>query len=326
MMENHTELAAPMRITTNECVQLNELSKLNGWDTDYRQIGAGKFSTSFNLYASTGIRFSEQYCNREMIVSAAPPPEHAALFLPLNPGDKGTLQGQSLGVGNVALIAPESEVFYRSPKGLHMMVVTIPVSRLEGAIKAASDDKHGQLTAGTRVLTLADDAISRLSNCINSALEIAEAHTDQAEFNVCLQEMEQDVATILSLALTNPEQPEHGARGRKNRLGCLKRATDFIEANLASPLGLETLSQAAGASPRTLEIAFREVFNITMVQYIKNRRLTAINRLLLDPQYHVASVSSLSRAHGFKQMGHFARDYRSLFGESPSDTLRMQRG
>jgi hypothetical protein len=42
MVKNHAESIAPMRTTTDECAQLNELSKLNSWDVDYRQVGAGK--------------------------------------------------------------------------------------------------------------------------------------------------------------------------------------------------------------------------------------------------------------------------------------------
>jgi AraC family ethanolamine operon transcriptional activator len=320
-----TDSIATAHVTTNECAQLNDLSKLNGWDADYRQVGAGRFHSSFSLYASTGIRFTDQYCNREMLVSGVPPAKHIALFLPLNPGDRGLLQGKPLEINNAALISPESEAFYRTPANLHMMIATIPVSRLERALRSATNDKSPQLTANTRAITLADDTISRLSRCMKRALKIAETNTDQAEFNVCLQEIEQDLVTTLSLALTNAEQPEGGARGRRNRLRCLERARDFIEANLASPLQLETLCQATAASPRTLEFAFREILNITIVQYIKNRRLIAINHLFLDPECTATSVSEAARAYGINHMGHFARDYHALFGEYPSETLLVPR-
>jgi AraC family ethanolamine operon transcriptional activator len=324
MKGSHAKPIAPMRITTDECAQLNELSKLNGWEADYRQVGGGKFQTSFSLYASTGIRFTDQHCNREMLVSGLPPSKHVALFLPLNPHDKGVFQGETLGINDAALICPKSEAFYRTPADLHMMIVTIPVSILERGIRSATHDDSPQLCTQTRVITLADDTISRLSMRMNHALEIAETTTDQVDANVCLQEIEQDLVSTLSLALTNPEQPERGAQGRSNRLSYLQRARDFIEANLTSPLGLQTLSQASDTSQRTLETAFREILNITIVQYIKNRRLIAINHVFLDPQHKETSVSVLAHAFGFNHMGHFAGDYRALFGELPSDTLRRQ--
>jgi AraC family ethanolamine operon transcriptional activator len=324
MPVNHAQPTAVTHVDTDECAQINEFSKLNGWDADYRQIGAGKFYSSFSLYASTGIRFTDKHCSREMLVSGVPPAGYAALFLPLNSGNRGTFQGKSMGVGDAAIIGPGSEAFYRSPAILQLMMATIPLTRLERGIRSTTDDKSDALHAKTCVITLTDDTLCRLSSGISQALETTESTSDPVGANVCLQEIEQDVVTSLVLALTKLEQLERGARGRLNRLRCLVRARDFIEANLGSPLGLETLSQAIGTSPRTLEIAFREVLNITVVQYIKNRRLIAINRLFLDPQYTANCVSTLARAHGFNHMGHFARDYRALFGEHPSDTLRMQ--
>jgi len=326
MRENQVEPSTSVSCVIDECAQLNALSKLNDWDTDYRQVGAGKFSAAFNLYFSPRIRFTDQYCNREMMAYATPPPGHAALFLSLNSGNKGAMQGKTLGECDAALVGPESEVFYRSPEGLHMMVATIPVSRLNRALRSATEGKSHRLNAETRVFTLAGDQISRLSSQMRRALQITQTATDQAEVNVYLQEIEQDVVSTLSLALTHAEQPERGARGRMNRLRSLRRARDCIEANLASPLGMETLCKAASASQRTLEVAFRETLNITVVQYVKNRRLIAINRLLHDSHYTETSVSTLARAHGFNHMGHFARDYRALFDELPSDTLRRQRG
>jgi AraC family ethanolamine operon transcriptional activator len=323
MPENHAQPTALTHIDTDECAQLNEFSKLNGWEADYRQVGAGTFYSSFDLYASPDFRFTEQHCNCEILVSGVPPAGHTALFLPLNTGNKGIFQGKSLRVSDAAIIGAESEAFYRTPANLHMLIATIPLSRLERAIGLATDDKSYAFDAKTHVITLTNDTLSRLSTRMSRAIEIAEPNIDQAEFNVGLQEIEQDVITILSLALTEPEQPERGARGRRNRLRCLTRARDFIEANLTSPLGLETMSQAVGTSPRTLECAFRESLNVTVVQYIKNRRLIAINRLFLDPQYTAKNVSTLARAHGFNHMGRFARDYRALFGEYPSETLKM---
>ncbi|MEP4484190.1 helix-turn-helix domain-containing protein [Marinobacter alexandrii] len=322
MMEAHFEPTTTISIASAECSQLNELSKLNDWETDYRQVGAGDFSTFFNLYSSPRIKFSDQYCNREMIVSAAPPPEHVALFLPLNSGDKGTLQGVVIDEFDAALIGPDSETFYRSPEGLHMMVATIPAQRLDRALRSATDESSSPLCAETRVFSLGEEKVSTLSKHLSRALHVAQTTLDTAEVDICLQELEQYVVSTLALALTHAPEPERGARGRMSRLRSMERARDFIEANLASTLGMETLCFAAGVSQRTLEIAFRETLNITVVQYIKNRRLLAINHLLLDDQSNLPSLTNLARAHGFNHMGHFARDYRALFGELPSDTLR----
>ena len=323
-MEDQSAPTKPEHIAIDECAQLNAISKLAGWETDYRQATGNTFDAAYDSCTSNGVRFTHLYFNNELMVSATPPAGHSGFLLPLSFGNGGIMQGKPLGAGDAAVISPGSEVFYRSPMNLHLMLVTIPVSRLDSAIRSASNDTSHPLYEETRTITMSDVEVSRLSTQISYALQTSKTTPDQV--NVCLHEIEQEVISTLSLAMTNPTTPESGYRGRDSRIRALRRARDYIEANLASPLGLETLSEAVGVSQRTLRTAFHETFSITVVQYIKNRRLIAINRLLLDPQYYVTSVSALAFAHGFNQMGYFAQDYRSLFGEAPSDTLGRKKG
>ena len=105
----------------------------------------------------------------------------------------------------------------------------------------------------------------------------------------------------------------------------MQRARDFIEANLDSSLGLETLARVVGVTPRTLSTACREMLGITLVQYIRNRRLIAANHRLLHSDKLqgtvTVTVTDTAFAFGFAHMGRFARDYRILFGEYPLETL-----
>lgn len=39
-----------------------------------------------------------------------------------------------------------------------------------------------------------------------------------------------------------------------------------------------------------------------------------------------SALAEVARRHGFSELGRFAVNYRSLFGESPSDTVRHRVG
>jgi AraC-like DNA-binding protein len=58
--------------------------------------------------------------------------------------------------------------------------------------------------------------------------------------------------------------------------------------------------------------------------YLKARRLMALKRDLLRAAAEHTSVAALIDQHGFRHPGQLAADYRALFGERPSDTLRRQ--
>jgi AraC family ethanolamine operon transcriptional activator len=56
--------------------------------------------------------------------------------------------------------------------------------------------------------------------------------------------------------------------------------------------------------------------------FLKLRRLHAVRRALLAADPQTTKISELAARWGFLNPGHFARDYRTLFGEHPGTSLR----
>ena len=74
---------------------------------------------------------------------------------------------------------------------------------------------------------------------------------------------------------------------------------------------------------RTLVSAFQAVTGVSPIRFIRNRRLNSARHALSKRRDNdELSVKSVALAHGFWHMGRFANDYRTLFGEHPSATLR----
>lgn len=76
-------------------------------------------------------------------------------------------------------------------------------------------------------------------------------------------------------------------------------------------------------SPRSIQAGFREDLDTTPVAYIRDRRLDAVRRALLEaiPGEGV-TVTEVAVRWGFSHLGNFSMVYRQRFGESPSTTLR----
>jgi AraC-like DNA-binding protein len=108
--------------------------------------------------------------------------------------------------------------------------------------------------------------------------------------------------------------------------GDLKRAIDFIEANLGSPITIADIAQASGIAGRTLFKHFQDFRGMSPMRYLRLARLREV-RQALQRALGNQSVTGIAMSYGFNHMGRFAIDYRRHFGESPSDTLaRRLRG
>ena len=84
------------------------------------------------------------------------------------------------------------------------------------------------------------------------------------------------------------------------------------------------LCRLTDVGERTLRYAFAESFGVSPKTYLQSQRLNAIRRELRRGVLG-AVIADVANQQGFWHMGQFAADYRKMFGELPSATLRRGR-
>ena len=101
----------------------------------------------------------------------------------------------------------------------------------------------------------------------------------------------------------------------------MKRIILYIEEHVKEDIGLETLSQVSSMSVRSIYNAFSRTFSTTPKSYVKSVKLKRLRRDLL--QRRCRNITEGALDYGFSHLGRFSADYRKLFGELPSDTMRL---
>ncbi len=102
----------------------------------------------------------------------------------------------------------------------------------------------------------------------------------------------------------------------------LKKARELIEHSLNLDLKLSELAVHLGISQRTLEYTFKQNLGMTPKNYLQIQRLHAIREELKAGNPKTTKVSDIALKYAFFHMGHFAAEYKKLFGESPAQTLK----
>ena len=106
------------------------------------------------------------------------------------------------------------------------------------------------------------------------------------------------------------------------RIKAAKRSIDYIYANAAELPDLATLCDLSGVSERSLQQGFNDYLGIPPVQFLRLVRLNAVRRDLIKARGTKVKVSQLALHWGFIEFGRFSRDYKALFNELPSKTLK----
>ena len=104
----------------------------------------------------------------------------------------------------------------------------------------------------------------------------------------------------------------------------VKRAIDYMQAKLASPISVGDIAEASGIAGRTLFKHFQDYHGISPMRYLRNARFEKAREALRRAQPD-ESVTEIAMTWGFSHMGRFSIEYRERFGERPSETLRRMR-
>jgi AraC family ethanolamine operon transcriptional activator len=108
-----------------------------------------------------------------------------------------------------------------------------------------------------------------------------------------------------------------------SRAKLVKQAEDYLLTNLDQPVTLKDLCQTLHVSRNPLFYGFRDMFGIGPMEYLKVQRLQGVRRALRMTDPETSSVTGIAQRFGFWSAGHFARDYKTMFGELPSETLKQ---
>ncbi len=134
------------------------------------------------------------------------------------------------------------------------------------------------------------------------------------------KQIEEHLVTLFWLAIMADDNT--AARETSSVPSYLRRAEEYIAANLSNPPSLDKIARVADVSASTLTRSFRRRYGVGPMAFMKQRRLDMVRGQLLTARDKGKTVTVIAMEYGFFHLGQFAVDYRKMFGESPSETLR----
>lgn len=96
----------------------------------------------------------------------------------------------------------------------------------------------------------------------------------------------------------------------------MARVVSYIQQNYRETIGVEDLARLAHLSASQFQRRFKQVYNVTPMQFVTNVRMHAACELLKNPNYDVTRVAM---ATGFSTAAFFSAQFRRHRGESPSN-------
>lgn len=243
----------------------------------------------------------------------------------LDAPDPIRLNGCKAELHNLQLYAESAELSYQSAPDSAWVACTIQRKNLEQASLELTGRAVSVPARGLLNLEPEPQVGARLAATICAAFEAGAELSGSQQVVTPLAAVEERLLYDIAKAVHSVQEDDRASRIARNRARqskLMRRAGEYLQANLSEPFSLAGLAEAAGISPRTVEYHFRRTYGMTPKRWFTTMKLNRVHAELKQRGRSDTRVTDVALDWGFNHLGRFSAEYRRLFGESPSQTLR----
>ena len=294
---------------------------LSAWDHQYRQISPGPFHGSLlhTQTGSTGI-FRNRW-ERAIHYQGVAPEGALAVAISIAQTGEARWMGQPVGLNDLIVQRCGAEAEYRSASLWDSMVFAIAeVELVQKIADITHDDPCDFIIHG--VVHLTPQVAAQVRQACLVYLDTAAHHLKNLDTASSLPQMMEAITKVIAYALVS-SKPQHNTKQsfiRQRQL--IKKVEDYCACHTRQPLRINLICREIGVSERTLRDAFHKMANTSPLAYLKIEQLNRVRRKLHDTAPDEMLIKQVAFTNGFSHLGQFSRDYKQLFGELPSETLR----
>ncbi|MEI6159601.1 MAG: helix-turn-helix domain-containing protein [Roseococcus sp.] len=243
----------------------------------------------------------------------------SALILPLQQASVAAqMNGTEIPCTNAFIAHGGAEFHGGCTADIAWGALALPDSQLDQLAELAPLPLRDPTAAG--VLSLPGGPAERLAAAMTAAGQLTTTQPEALFQPGCAEALALEMRELTAQSLTAESYMLPMPRAAREAIRVLRATEEFLQHNLDRPIFREQLCNALGVSMRKLHDAFIATTGMSPQAYLKARRLVLARRALRRGGETPAQVKAIALAHGFFHFGHFARDYRLQFGESPSST------
>jgi AraC family ethanolamine operon transcriptional activator len=281
---------------------------VRGAGFEHRQLNPGHFSGALVRAEVGGLIIDRGCYSQALLARGAFSPSSITVGFLLSDREPGHINGIRARTQDLIVFPENGELDYVLPAYTEWCSVQIE----RNALLALGVDP--ECIEGMSVISPHAGQHGRLAHLMRFALDgLASTQAQHAFRDTLLEELYQ----TLSLQRGHCRHPNFSERAN-----LVRRFERLAEAQYGERRSIADLALSLGVARRTLELAFRDYIGLSPARYLSVLRLNAMHRELLKASEDNLRVADLAARFGIVHLGRFASDYRHMFGELPSQTLR----
>jgi AraC family ethanolamine operon transcriptional activator len=304
---------------------------LTGWQQRYDQLSSGRFVGDITELHLPQMQVFRERTSQALRQSCQVWPDAIWFGVPDEPvmpdtghGEQGAtrINGRLHGAHDI-MIRPGHEAFELvTPEHHSLFGVVVRQDVLMEASCREGWHIDWQALQHAEVLHVDDSASIHTRQVLSALLSLPGQVSPQADA-LHPSGLQAELVSVILRMLDTSEVDQSARQSQAKRQGVVARAQAHLLAHPDKAVTVPELCEQLHVSRRTLQYCFEDVLGMSPMQCLKAMRLNGARRQLRDGARSGLSVQDVAAHWGFWHLSQFACDYRKLFEETPSETLRQ---
>jgi AraC family ethanolamine operon transcriptional activator len=320
-----SKIQSAISITKNNFEDLDEfLDTIQGWNLNWVQLKGGKFRGELFQLCFDNFLLSHGKFNLPFRQQDGVPGDLWTFAILTDASSPARWRNREIFSDTIMVLPPNSEGDVVSRPGYDVYTLSFTEKILSETAQSDGFDDLQTLVGGARTLICDPQKMRELQSktfqIVKELVKTASIRGDSRLGHL----IKFEISRRLISALASSRSVATPAPKTRLRDRAVQQAVAYIDEYLEEPIHLCDLSSITGASERTLRYGFLERFGVSPKSYLQAFRLNGVRRELKQADPAKMKVVDIANHWGFWHMGKFAADYRNLYGELPSETLRRK--
>jgi len=281
------------------------------WQQRYLQMSGGTMRSALAEFSAGPVHVFRKWMSARVVQQGCLPAGQICFAAPLATGGApARAQGRELAARHLLVLRGGEEFTLQRPPGMALLAVTFEQDAFERLLEARPWRAPARARLARSVLQVPEPALRAWRRAL---LGLFDAPPAEGAALRCFEALSR---------LVDDAEPAPQRIASASASDVVARCHALAAQHVDAPADLDALCRRLRISRRTLQASFRQVADTPPAVYLRNLRLDAVRRTLIATRADRLSVTQAALERGFTHLGRFAGQYKALFGQPPSQTVR----
>lgn len=294
---------------------------LRKWNVEISQIERGKFTNTVQQLSTGETLITQINSHGKAFQNGETPPGRTFCLLG-NKKSRIEMKKQQVTPNNLVICSPGGELDVSTQSDpVNVFTISVSDKLLFGLMEDRGLEAYQKSISQSELLALSAAQMQQLRITCHNYFKWLDTFPEDIQAQTFQNEVRSNLLIPLITSII-ASQPTLLDSANSLSIDRWNRVEEFINLNIDKHIQVHEICQATGVRERTLFRIFKKRFGVTPNSYLKCVRLNRIRKTLKRSTYKKMLISDIANDLGFWHMGDFAADYRTLFGENPSETIK----